>query len=632
MRVADESARASAASARGDHREALRANLRVVALANAHSATVAALGGQLDASAACAKARAHLAVAETYESSRGERLCEDASSRDAAEARTRRGLAQALVHLRLAVAAADPDPRGITRSRACVDALARCKLDARLRLGPRLVAVGEREAALEVARRALEGAALEGTTLRAEDEIAVHLFAADAERASGEAHAEEARDAEDRLRRARRQRRESAAFDFASDDEPFLSKEPNDAPREDPGPEPGPAASAAAAAGRLLWADRSAAAKAAADRAEALEATRAAAAARAEARFGAALARLDAAEARAETLWTPPPPTSNGLRTDLDASDASAAEPGEKARAAEASAALVSRLAAEKSDAIRRETRVGAMARRRDVARARRDWRVAADETAKLLECVEENIRDRDRRVEGARSSARAPILPGTTHAFADADSAIGALEAELAELWIRAKDFEKARFRAERALAACLRANGGEPSPASARAEGTLAFIVARSGRFAEAAAVYRGAVANAKTCGASREDVANLEAALGSACFAASDGSGATEDAAEAETTVRAKSEAAEEGEKKGAPDDALAAANAARRMSKKSRRARSDAAAFLEEAARSFRRAAEGHPRRRDELAARAEAAEEALRAEAEAGVEGGWGGGT
>jgi len=178
--------------------------------------------------------------------------------------------------------------------------------------------------------------------------------------------------------------------------------------------------------------------------------------------------------------------------------------------------------------------------------------------------------------------------------------------------------------------LAACLRANGGEPSPASARAEGTLAFIVARSGRFAEAAAVYRGAVANAKTCGASREDVANLEAALGSACFAASDGSGATEDAAEAEQTVRAKSEAAEEGEKKGAPDDALAAADAARRMSKKSRRARSDAAAFLEEAARSFRRAAEGHPRRRDELAARAEAAEEALRAETEA--EGGWGGGT
>ena len=631
MRVADESARASAASARGDHREALRANLRVVALANAHSATVAALGGQLDASAACAKARAHLAVAETYESSRGERLCEDASSRDAAEARTRRGLAQALVHLRLAVAAADPDPRGITRSRACVDALARCKLDARLRLGPRLVAVGEREAALEVARRALEGATLEGTTLRAEDEIAVHLFAADAERASGEAHAEEARDAEDRLRRARRQRRESAAFDFASDDEPVLiSGEPNDAPREDPGPEPGPAASAVAAAGRLLWADRSAAAKAAADRAEALEATRAAAAARAEARFAAALARLDAAEARAGTLWTPPPPTSNGLRTDLDASDASAAEPGEKARAAEASAALVSRLAAEKSDAIRRETRVGALARRRDVARARRDWRVAADETAKLLECVEENIRDRDRRVEGSPQSARGPILPGTTHAFADADSAVGALEAELAELWIRAKDFEKARFRAERALAACLRANGGEPSPASARAEGTLAFIVARSGRFAEAAAVYRGAVANAKTCGASREDVANLEAALGSACFAASDGSGATEDAAEAEQTVRAKSEAAEEGEKKGAPDDALAAANAARRMSKKSRRARSDAAAFLEEAARSFRRAAEGHPRRRDELAARAEAAEEALRAEA--GVEGGWGGGT
>ena len=624
MRVADESARASAASARGDHREALRANLRVVALANAHSATVAALGGQLDASAACAKARAHLAVAETYESSRGERLCEDASSRDAAEARTRRGLAQALVHLRLAVAAADPDPRGITRSRACVDALARCKLDARLRLGPRLVAVGEREAALEVARRALEGAALEGTTLRAEDEIAVHLFAADAERASGEAHAEEARDAEDRLRRARRERRESAAFDFASDDEPvFISGEPNHAPREDPGPEPGPAASAAAAAGRLLWADRSAAAKAAADRAEALEATRAAAAARAEARFGAALARLDAAEARAGTLWTLPPPTSNGLRTDLDASDATSAS------AAEASAALVSRLAAEKSDAIRRETRVGALARRRDIARARRDWRVAADETAKLLECVEENIRDRDRRVEGARRP-RAPILPGTTHAFADADSAVGALEAELAELWIRAKDFEKARFRAERALAACLRANGGEPSPASARAEGTLAFIVARSGRFAEAAAVYRGAVANAKTCGASREDVANLEAALGSACFAASDGSGATEDAAEAEQTVRAKSEAAEEGEKKGAPDDALAAANAARRMSKKSRRARSDAAAFLEEAARSFRRAAEGHPRRRDELAARAEAAEEALRAEA--GVEGGGGGGT
>ena len=174
--------------------------------------------------------------------------------------------------------------------------------------------------------------------------------------------------------------------------------------------------------------------------------------------------------------------------------------------------------------------------------------------------------------------------------------------------------------------MAAC-RAPGGGPSP-RARAGETLAFIVARSGRFAEAAAVYRGAVANAKTCGASREDVANLEAALGSACFAASDGSGATEDAAEAEQTVRAKSEAAEEGEKTGAPDVALAAANAARRVSQERRRARSDAAAFWRRR-RGFSARRRGHPRR-DELAARAEAAEEALRAETE--VAGGWGGGT
>ena len=230
-----------------DHREALRANLRVVALANAHSATVAALGGS-STRARRAPRRARTSPSRRRTDPRAASACARTPRRATPRrARTRRGLAQALVHLRLAVAAADPG-RAESPGRACVDALARHK-PTRACASDRGSSPSAARSRARVARRALEGATLEGTTLRAEDEIAVHLFAADAERASGEAHAEEARDAEDRLRRARHERRESAAFDFASDDEPFLSKEPNDAPREDPGPEPGPAASAAAAAG-----------------------------------------------------------------------------------------------------------------------------------------------------------------------------------------------------------------------------------------------------------------------------------------------------------------------------------------------------------------------------------------------
>ena len=62
------------------------------------------------------------------------------------------------------------------------------------------------------------------------------------------------------------------------------------------------------------------------------------------------------------------------------------------------------------------------------------------------------------------------PLLPGTSHAHGDAT---GALHAELAELWTRARDYPRALTHAERAVE---RLQAPETSPEAAAAEGPTA------------------------------------------------------------------------------------------------------------------------------------------------------------
>ena len=83
--------------------------------------------------------------------SRGVRLLDDDPS---GETTQHAGLARAIVHLQHAIGACVPDPN-LARSRACRAALEATRLDARVRLGPMLVAVGRLEDAVETCRRGL---------------------------------------------------------------------------------------------------------------------------------------------------------------------------------------------------------------------------------------------------------------------------------------------------------------------------------------------------------------------------------------------------------------------------------------------------------------------------------------------
>ena len=118
-----------------------------------------------------------------------------------------------------------------------------------------------------------------------------------------------------------------------------------------------------------------------------------------------------------------------------------------------------------------------------------------------------------------------------------------GALHAELAELYTRAKEFPSALSHADSAVqklraqaAAGIRGGGtaaaaAADSPGSIRAMGTKAFITARGGDLTGAAALYRDAIKSAvegRVFKMGSIELADLEAALGSTCYAASDRGG--------------------------------------------------------------------------------------------------------
>ena len=554
--MADAERRAASASAKGDHREALRCLLRVVALAKVHATTIAAVGGALSHAEATAAARAHLAIARVYETSRGVRLLDDDPS---GETTQHAGLARAIVHLQHAIGACVPDPH-LARSRACRAALEATRLDARVRLGPMLVAVGRLEDAVETCRRGLaawddanDDANDDDTRTTANhvrapgfltlnDRLALLLCASDAERLAGESASRAARDAKSRSRA-------SAASTAA---------------------ERATLAPVGDADGESEYASRAAFAARAEETFAAHERARLSAAAEASNRFDASRARLDDAEKIANELGT-----------------------------AEAFAQLHTR-----SRALRRATR---------------DWRGAAEATAKLL----------------ATAEANGGGLPGTSH---EAD-ARGALRAELAELFVRARDFQAARTHAEAAVEALMEEarvaatrTGEDDTPrrrhtrASIRAMGTLGFIIAREGDLRGAAQTYRDAITAATSSRVFGEDatstsadVADLEAALGSVCFAASDES---EESPEAKRANELESVLASKNTRP-TRDERDEATRARREADAAERKRRAEAAAALEEAVGCFSRAADVARRawgtrsvRCAELEARADAAARAL----------------
>ena len=576
MRLAEAQKRASSATGAGDHREALKWHLRALALAKVHVAAVTAAGGRLSREEATAAARTHMAIAETYEASKGLGLAfsgtttgtttgdgdeENARGTDVLrvldrEASDMAGLTQAVTHLQHAIGACATTNASVSGgpsrefSEQNARALREAKLEARARLGPRLLAVGRAEDAAETTRRALEAmgsfrdsetesSATEpsasetsprvSTLFREnrnakeiETRLALLLCAADAERTVGERFASRARGL--RLRACAR----AAAVASAAADLESSAAEPS-----------ARVSGRSGRSGDEVYAEKARLARAAADEADAVEKERRYAEAQASARFSASEARLVEAE-----------------RLGVGAEGS----PGTAFAAA-------------------------ALTRRRSLCRARRDWRGAAA-------CVTEML---------ALAEANGGALPGTSHAAAG--SAAGALRAEAAELFVRAKAFGDAEAHAAAAAEALRDPVTRKHTAASVRASGTHAFITARLGDLEGAAQMYRDARAAAlaeSAFGAATEasaDLADLEAALGSVRFAMSEARGDDE--------RRRPSKGAEEGEDAGeepetcgtdrktsssSSEDAEAAARGA------ARRRRLAAVAALEEALGCFARAAD------------------------------------
>lgn len=574
MRLAEAQKRASSATGAGDHREALKWHLRALALAKVHVAAVTAAGGRLSREEATAAARTHMAIAETYEASKGLGLAfsgtttgtttgdgdeENARGTDVLrvldrEASDMAGLTQAVTHLQHAIGACATTNASVSGgpsrefSEQNARALREAKLEARARLGPRLLAVGRAEDAAETTRRALEAmgsfrdsetesSATEPSASETsprvstrrenrnakeiETRLALLLCAADAERTVGERFASRARGL-----RLRARARAAAVASAAADLESSAAE---------------PSARVSGRSGRSgdeVYAEKARLARAAADEADAVEKERRYAEAQASRRFSASEARLVEAER-------------------LGVAEGS---PGTAFAAA-------------------------ALTRRRSLCRARRDWRGAAA-------CVTEML---------ALAEANGGALPGTSHAAAG--SAAGALRAEAAELFVRAKAFGDAEAHAAAAAEALRDPVTRKHTAASVRASGTHAFITARLGDLEGAAQMYRDARAAAlaeSAFGAATEasaDLADLEAALGSVRFAMSEARGDDE--------RRRPSKGAEEGEDAGeepetcgtdrktsssSSEDAEAAARGA------ARRRRLAAVAALEEALGCFARAAD------------------------------------
>ena len=583
MRLAEAQKRASSATGAGDHREALKWHLRALALAKVHVAAVTAAGGRLSREEATAAARTHMAIAETYEASKGLGLAfsgtttgtttgdgdeENARGTDVLrvldrEASDMAGLTQAVTHLQHAIGACATTNASVSGgfsrefSEQNARALRETKLEARARLGPRLLAVGRAEDAAETTRRALEAMGSfrdsetessatepsasetsprvstrrENTNAKEiETRLALLLCAADAERTVGERFASRARGL-----RLRARARAAAVASAAADLESSAAE---------------PSARVVGRSGRSgdeVYAEKARLARAAADEADAGEKERRDAEAQASRRFSASEARLVEAERLGVGPFAVGPFAFSG-------------SPGT------AFAAV-------------------ALTRRRSLCRARRDWRGAAA-------CVTEML---------ALAEANGGALPGTSHAAAG--SAAGALRAEAAELFVRAKAFGEAEAHAAAAAEALRDPVTRKHTAASVRASGTHAFITARLGDLEGAAQMYRDARAAAlaeSAFGAATEasaDLADLEAALGSVRFAMSEARGDDE--------RRRPAKGAEEGEDAGeepetsgtdqktsssSSEDAEAAARGA------ARRRRLAAVAALEEALGCFARAAD------------------------------------
>ena len=583
MRLAEAQKRASSATGAGDHREALKWHLRALALAKVHVAAVTAAGGRLSREEATAAARTHMAIAETYEASKGLGLAfsgtttgtttgdgdeENARGTDVLrvldrEASDMAGLTQAVTHLQHAIGACATTNASVSGgfsrefSEQNARALRETKLEARARLGPRLLAVGRAEDAAETTRRALEAMGSfrdsetessatepsasetsprvstrrENTNAKEiETRLALLLCAADAERTVGERFASRARGL-----RLRARARAAAVASAAADLESSAAE---------------PSARVVGRSGRSgdeVYAEKARLARAAADEADAGEKERRDAEAQASRRFSASEARLVEAERLGVGPFAVGPFAFSG-------------SPGT------AFAAV-------------------ALTRRRSLCRARRDWRGAAA-------CVTEML---------ALAEANGGALPGTSHAAAG--SAAGALHAEAAELFVRAKAFGDAEAHAAAAAEALRDPVTRKHTAASVRASGTHAFITARLGDLEGAAQMYRDARAAAlaeSAFGAATEasaDLADLEAALGSVRFAMSEARGDDE--------RRRPAKGAEEGEDAGeepetsgtdqktsssSSEDAEAAARGA------ARRRRLAAVAALEEALGCFARAAD------------------------------------
>ena len=603
MRLAEAQKRASSATAAGDHREALKCHLRALALAKVHVAAVTAAGGRLSRDEATAVARTHMAIAETYEASKGLGLAfsgaeagrdgPETSGRDVLqrldrEASDMAGLTQAVTHLQHAIgacavgAAADASVSGASRE-SCARALRATKLEARARLGPRLLAVGRAEDAAETTRRALEAMALEDeeapetdafeAELRGAEKskwktrLELLLGAADAERAVGERFAARARDLKRRARAAAASTAAAAAdLDAAAESSAFLS------------------ASSAGRSGDEEYAEKARLARAAADEAEAGETARRDAEAEASRQFEASETRLDEAERLVAKVL------------------ASAGEP---------------------DDTRDEDARFAAslLTRRRSLRRARRDWRGAAACVLKLL----------------ALAEANGGALPGTNRAASG--SATGALRSEAAELFVRAKAFDDAEAYAAAAAEALKDPVTKKHTAASVRASGALAFIAARRGDLAGAAQMYRDARSAAlteKAFGAATEtsaDLADLEAALGSVRFAMSEAAGDEDPAPPRDAGEDAPEEKEKSIEEMSSRERraAEAAAEAAARDAARQRRLAAIAA--LEEALGCFARAADierglggAYSARCAELETRADACAAALAEERAAGEDG------
>ena len=191
MRLAEAQKRASSATGAGDHREALKWHLRALALAKVHVAAVTAAGGRLSREGGHRRgpdAHGHRGDVRGVQGARPgvfgrgdhhRRRRRRKRARDGCPPRPRpRGLRHGGPH-------AGGDAPAARHRRACATtsasvsggpscefseqnarALRETKLEARARLGPRLLAVGRAEDAAETTRRALEVMSLSGIPRR----------------------------------------------------------------------------------------------------------------------------------------------------------------------------------------------------------------------------------------------------------------------------------------------------------------------------------------------------------------------------------------------------------------------------------------------------------------------------------